>query len=185
LFVPALLSLMLLAVGAVTGLVPVALAVEGQQGVKVTMNSYYTDGTATFPSFFDTASGDHRTVLPVTLRNLRVQGVCVSTKVDTPVGDYVVRITSPQHGGIIRAGDTTLALDNISSLDFAGDSVGINYGAKTADGTPTDSGIPGYVPIQVNGVRLGLNLTIRWLTANQIHLNGLTLAGGLNQHECY
>ncbi|MDT7646308.1 MAG: hypothetical protein QOC75_3308, partial [Pseudonocardiales bacterium] len=23
-----------------------------------------------------------------------------------------------------------------------------------------------------------------WVVANQIHLNGLTLAGGLEQHEC-
>jgi hypothetical protein len=184
-FTPALLALLLLALGAATGVVPVALAMDGQQGVKVTMTSFYTDGTATFPSFFDTAAGEHRTVLPVTLRNLRVQGVCVSTKVDTPVGDYVLRITSPRDGGVIQVGDTTMAVDNIDSLDFGGDTVGVNYGARTADGTRTDTGLPGSVPIQVNGAKLGLNLTIRWLTANQIHLSGLALAGGLNQHECY
>ena len=185
LFVPALFSLVMLGAGAATGVIPVALAVEGQQGVKASAKSFYTDGTATFPAFFDTQDGQHRTVLPVTLRNLRLQGVCVSTKVDTPVGDYVLRITSPDQGSIIRVGDATVAVDNVASLDFLGDSVNVNYGAKTRDGTPTDTGIPGAVPIQVNNFNLGLNLTIRWVTANQLHINGLSMTGGLHQRECY
>jgi hypothetical protein len=180
-----LLSLVLLAVGAATGMVPVALAIEGQQGVRVTMKTFYTDGAATFPGFFNTHNGEHRTVLPVTLRNVRVQGLCVSTRVGTPVGGYVLRITSPENGAPIRVGDATVAVDNVSSLDFGGDSVGVNYGAKSADGTPTDTGIPGYVPLAIRGVTLGLNATFRWVVANQIHLSGLSLASGLNQRECY
>ncbi len=183
--VPALLALALLAFGAYTGAVPVALAIEGKQGVRVTAKSLYADGTATFPAFFQTQEGDKRTIVPVTLRNLRVQGLCVSTKIPTPVGDYVLRITSPDVGSVIRVGDATFGVDSIDDLDFGGDSVNVNYTARTPDGTPTDSGLPGYVPLQVNNIKLGLDLNIRWVTANQLHLDGLTLAGSISQRECY
>jgi len=184
-FVPAMLALTLLAIGAYVGVVPVALAIEGKQGVKATAKKFSFDGTATFPGFFQTQDGEKRTVVPVTLRNLRVQGVCVSTKVPTPFGDYVLRITSPTVGSVIRVGDATFGIDDIDRLDFGGDTVNVNYGERTADGTPTDSGIRGYVPMEVSNIVLGLDLNIRYVTANQLHLDGLTMAGSTGQHECY
>jgi hypothetical protein len=184
-FVPALLALALLAVGAYTGVVPVALAIEGKQGVRATAKTFTFDGTATFPGFFQTQDGDKRTVVPVTLRNLRIQGVCVSTQVPTPFGDYVLRITSPDVGSVIKVGDATFGVDTIDRLDFIGDSVNVNYGDRTADGTPTDTGIPGYLPMVVSNLKLGLDLNIRYVTANQLHLNGLAMAGSTGQHECY
>lgn len=183
--VPALLALTLLAIGAYVGVVPVALAIEGKQGVKATARTFEADGTATFPGFFQTQRGEKRTILPVTLRNLQVQGLCVSTKVPTPLGDYVLRITSPNIGSVIRVGDATFGIDNIEALDFGGDGVDVNYAARTSDGIPTDSGIPGYVPFQVKNIVLDLDLNIRYVTANQLHLNGLTLAGSTGQRECF
>jgi hypothetical protein len=183
--VPALLALTLLAVGAYVGVVPVALAIEGQQGVKATAKKFSFDGTATFPGFFQTREGERRTVAPVTLRDLRLQGVCVSTKVPTPLGDYVLRITSPDVGSPIRVGDATFGIENIDRLDFGSDSVNVNYGERTPDGTPTDTGTPGYVPTEMNNARFGLDLNIRYVTANQLHLNGLAMAGSTGQHECY
>ena len=184
-FVPALLALTMLAIGAYLGVVPVALAIEGKQDVKSTAKKFSFDGTATFPGFFQTREGERRTIVPVTLRNLRVQGVCVSTKVPTPIGDYVLRITSPDVGSEIRVGDATFGVDNIDKLDFGGDSVDVDYGERTADGTLTDTGIPGYVPMVVRNIRLSLDLNIRYVTANQLHLNGLAMAGSTGQHECY
>ena len=184
-FVPALMSLAFLAVGALEGWVPVAVAISGPQMVKLTVKQYYSDSTAVFPSFYDTAQGDHRTVVPVTLRNLRAQGVCISTKVSTPAGDYVLRITSPNQGGEIRLGDLTFAVDNITAIDFSADQVRLNYGSHTDDGTPTATGIPDHVPLGVDKAIVGLNLTIDWATANQLRLSGLDLHGGLEQRECY
>jgi hypothetical protein len=184
-FVPALLALTLLAIGAYVGVVPVALAIEGKQGVRATAEKFTFDGTATFPGFFQTQQGERRTIVPVTLRDLRVQGVCVSTKVPTPFGDYVLRITSPEVGSEIRVGDATFGVDEVDRLDFIGDSVDVNYGERTADGIPTDTGTPGYVPMVVRNLKLGLDLNIRYVTANQLHLNGLTMAGSTGQHECY
>lgn len=183
--VPAVLALTLLAIGAYVGVVPVALAIEGKQGVKATAEKFSFDGTATFPGFFQTQDGGRRTIVPVTLRNLRVQGVCVSTKVPTPFGDYVLRITSPAVGSEIRVGDATFGIDDVDRLDFGGDSVAVNYGERTADGIPTDTGLRGYVPMVVNKIVLGLDLNIRYVTANQLHLNGLAMAGSTGQHECY
>jgi hypothetical protein len=183
--VPAVAALVLLAIGAYVGVVPVAVAIEGKQDVKVTAKSFYADSTALFPGFFQTQDGEDRTIVPVTLRNLRVQGLCVTTKVPTPMGDYVLRITSPDVGQQIRVGDVVFGVDTIDDLDFGGDAVNVNYTARTADGIPTDSGTRGTVPLQVDGVKLGLDLNIRYVTANQLRLSGLTLAGSTGQRECY
>lgn len=183
--VPAMVALALLAVGAYLGVVPVALAIEGDQGVKATAKTFSFDGTATFPGFFQTQDGEKRTIVPVTLRNLRIQNVCVSTKVNTPVGDYVLRITSPNDGSSLRVGDATFGVDYVDALDFIGDSVTINYTARTPEGIPTDSGPPGHLPFVVKDFTLGLDVNIRYVTANQLRLNGLSLAAGPGQRECY
>jgi hypothetical protein len=185
LFVPALLSLALLAVGALEGWVPVAVAVSGPQIIQLNVGSYFSDSTAVFPSFYDNTEGETRTVVPLTLRNLRAQDVCLSTKVSTPAGNYVLRVTSPKQGGEIRLGDVTFAIDNIAGIDFDADSVRMNYEKKNADGIPVETGPKEHVPLGVEKASLNLNLTVRWATANQLRLSGLQLHGGLDQPECH
>jgi hypothetical protein len=184
-FAPALLSLVFLCVGALEGWVPVAVAVSGPQTVQLTVDKYFSDSTATFPGFYDTAAGEHRTVVPITLRNLRAQGVCVSTKVATPAGAYVLRVTSPTQGGEIRLGDVTFAVDTIDGIDFDADQVRLNYEKKTDAGVPVGTGPSEHVPLGVDKAVVNLNLTIRWATANQLRLSGLQLHGGIEQRECY
>ncbi|HEY1969598.1 MAG TPA: DUF6230 family protein [Pseudonocardia sp.] len=185
LFLPALVALGLLGAGAASGAVPVALAIQGQQTLKVSDQSLTMQGIASFPQFFQTHDGKRRTVVIVTLRDLRVRGLCVSTKVRTPVGDYIVRITAPRDGPYLGAGDVTFALEDVNQLDALGDHVDLNHGATTADGIPTDIGDVGFLPIHVDGAKFNFNATIRWATANRFHLDGVTLAGGLHQPECY
>jgi hypothetical protein len=184
-FVPALLSLALLAVGAATGAVPVALAIEGRQGLKVTVKQASMQGAATFPQFFRTHQGERRTVVVVNLRDLKLRALCVSTRVETPVGAYVLRITGPDTGQALDAGDVTFALDTVDNMTLDGDHVALNSGEFTDDRIPRDKGIPDYLPIDVDGLTLNLNATLRWVTADRFHLQGITLAGGLDQRECY
>ena len=184
-FVPALLALGFMSVGALEGWVPVAVAISGPQTVQLTVNRYFSDSTAMFPSFYDTSDGEHRTVVPVTLRNLRAQGVCVSTKVATPAGPYVLRVTSPNQGGEIRLGDVTFAIDNITGIDFGADQLRLNYEKKTDAGVPVGTGPADHIPLGVDKAVVNLNLTIRWATANQLRLSGLQLHGGIEQRECY
>jgi hypothetical protein len=184
-FVPALLALTLLAVGAATGVVPVALAIEGRQGLKVSVKDVSLQGAGSFPQSFTTHDGERRTVVAITLRDLKVRGLCVSTRVATPVGAYVLRITGPDTGQALDAGDVAFALDTVDSMTVHGDKVGLNAGALGDDRVPRDKGDPGYLPIDVSGLTMDLNATLRWVTASDFHLEGIALAGGLDQRECY
>lgn len=185
LLVPALLTVALLGAGAASGAVPVAVAMQGRQTVKITAKSLSLDATATFPQFFQTQDGQRSTVVAVDLRDLALQGLCASTRVDTPIGAYILRITSPDNGSTIRVGDLAFGLEKVDSFDFQGRQVSLNHNATTAEGIPTDSGDPGFLPIKIDGLGLDVNATVRWATANQVHLADLTVAGGRDQRECY
>jgi hypothetical protein len=183
-FVPALLALILLAIGAATGAVPVALAIEGRQTLKITAKSYSADLGSTFPAFFQNPSGGRNTVIVLSLGDLRVQGLCVSTKVNTPAGPYVLRITSPDVGEPIRAGDVTLAIEDIDALDLKSRLLNANKGPKTHDTSLAKVGVGPAVPVLFDQLNVDVDVTIRWVTANQLSLSGLTLAGNLAQREC-
>lgn len=183
---PAVIALALLGLGATTGAVPVAVAVEGQQALKVSVKRYHADMSATFPSFFQDANGQKNTVLVLSLRNLEVQGLCVSTKVDTPMGPYVLRITTPDAGAPVSAGDVTLAIQDLHGLDLKTSLLEAN---KERPRTPTGDSLAdvhtgGPVPLTFDQLRVNVNMTVRWLTANQLELSGLNVSGNLAQREC-
>lgn len=183
---PALLALALLGVGAATGAVPVALAVEGEQSLKVTAKSYSADMGATFPSFVPGPSGGQDTVLVLSLRNLDVDGLCVSTKVDTPMGPYVLRMTTPDAGAPVSAGDVTLAIQDFRGLDLRSDLLSANTRTprRPGAGSLAAIGASDSVPLTFDRLKVGVNVTVRWITANQLQLSGLNLAGNLSQREC-
>jgi hypothetical protein len=183
---PALIALVLLGVGAATGAVPVALAVEGEQSLKVTAKSYSADMGATFPSFVPGTDGGKDTVLVLSLRNLDVDGLCVSTKVDTPMGPYVLRMTTPDAGAPVKAGDVTLAIQDFRGLDLSSDRLSANTRTphRPGAGSLAAIGASDSVPLTFDQLRVGVNVTVRWITANQLQLTGLNLAGNLSQREC-
>lgn len=181
---PALIAVGLIGAGAVTGAVPVALAVQGQQTVKISVKTLSLQAAATMPEFFQTRDGQRRTTVVIGLRHVVARGLCASTRVNSPVGSYVLRITTPDNRDPVQVGDLRFALDHVDGLGVLGNDVALNR-AFTANGTPTDATDPGWLPIQAGGLLLNLNVTVQWVTANQLALSGVTLAVGKDQKECF
>ena len=132
--VPGVLALSALAWGTAAGAVPVALALEGEQSVKVTAGRLNSEAFGTLPSFVQDRDGTRRPVLVVDLRRLEIEGLCASTVADTPVGRYVLRMETPP-GARITAGDVQFAIEIVDGLGAMGETLGINREQTAPDGT--------------------------------------------------
>ncbi|MCW2720009.1 DUF6230 family protein, partial [Pseudonocardia sp.] len=182
--VPAVLVLILLATGVASGAVPVALALEGQQSLKITAQQLHAEATGTFPSFVQNKDGSRQPVIVVGLNELSLGGLCASTAVSTPVGKYVLRITTAPGSAPVQAGAVQFALESIDGLGAFGQQLSINHDLTAPDGTPIDTSTGG-VPLTVGGLGLDVSATARWATVNQLKLSGLGLKVGQDQKECF
>lgn len=183
-FVPALLVLVVIALGATSGAVPVALAVEGRQAVKISVRKLSLQAAGTMPEFFQTAGGEKKPTVVITLKDIRAQGLCGSFRVDTPAGPYVLRFTTPDDRDPVNIGTLRFALESVDGFGVLGEDVELNR-AFTEAGLPTDAGDPGFLPIKAGGLMLNLNVTVRWATANGLRLSGVRMAVGSDQKECF
>lgn len=183
-FTPALLAVGFIGLGVLTGAVPVALALEGQQTLKLGVRQLDTEATGTFPSFVQNRDGSRQPVIVVGLKNVRAAGLCASTAVDTPAGKYVLRATTKPDAAPASAGDLKFAIENIDGLGAAGQQIGLNRARTAPDGTPIDTSTGG-VPVSAGGLVLNINATVRWATVNQLQLSGLDLRVGQDQKECF
>lgn len=181
--IPALLSVGFLAVGAYTGAVPVALALEGQQTLKIGARQFSAEATGTFPSFVQNRDGTRQPVVVIGLERARAVGLCASTAVDTPAGRYVLRADTPAEIPV-TAGDVQFAIESIDGLGAGGDLLRLNRERTAPDGTPIDTSTGG-IPVTVGGLALDVSATARWATVNQLQLAGLTLEVGQDQRECF
>ncbi len=179
---PALLAIVGIAVGALTGAVPVALALEGQQTLRISAARISTEGFGTFPSFVQDPDGTRRPVVVVDLRRIRVTGLCASTSVSTPVGTYVLRATTPADQEV-RAGSFQLALQSIDGIDALGQRIGINRERTAPDGTPIDTSTGG-LPVGADRIELDVAATARWATVNGLELTGAQLQVGQGERPC-
>ena len=180
---PALLAVGLLALGAFTGAVPVALALEGQQTLKISARQFNAEATGTSPSFVQNRDGTRQPVVVIGLERARADGLCASTAVDTPAGRYVLRADTPP-GPPVTAGNVQFAIESIDGLGAGGQQLGLNRERTAPDGTPIDTSTGG-VPVTVGGLALNVSATARWATVNQLQLSGLTLRVGQDRRECF
>ncbi|SFO44912.1 hypothetical protein SAMN05216207_106018 [Pseudonocardia ammonioxydans] len=179
---PATLSIGAMAVGALTGAVPVALALEGQQTLKISAQRFNGEAFGALPSFVQNPDGSRQPVVVLDLRRVRVAGLCASTAVDTPAGRYVLRATTPTDRDV-TAGRLQLAIESIDGLGAAGQQLGLNREQTAPDGTPIDTSTGG-VPATIDGLVLDVSATARWATVNQLQLAGAEVRVGSDQPEC-
>lgn len=184
-----LLAVLLAAAGmvgaAATGLVPVALATDGRQHVKVTAAEFGAVATGVFPQFVQDADGARRPVVVVGLGDVRVRGLCASGAVPTPVGTWVLRLDTPPDGEQIRAGDVQFAIDSVDGLGAAGQRLLVNRQETGPDGIPVDVAAPGELPLLAEGLQLDLSATVRWASVADLALSGLDLTIGDDVPECF
>src|SRR5690606_38339779 len=110
LLAPTALALALMIIAVVNGLLPVSVAAEGQQRIKIEVKQLRAITYGAFPQFFQTQDGERHTVVVVGLSQVRASGLCASGKVETPIGDYVLRVETTQP---LQAADLKLAIENI------------------------------------------------------------------------
>lgn len=185
LLLPALTVLTVMVLGVLHGVLPVSAAVQGQQRIKITATQASALGSGSFPQFFQTQDGQNHTVVVLGLDQLRVQGLCASGRVDTPLGAYVVRITTAPGGPPLQVGNLQAAIEGIDGLNIGGQTVSLNRVVTAPNGVPVDSGAPGTLPINVTGLVMDLHANVRWVTVSSLKLSGVGLSAGLNVPECF
>lgn len=185
LLLPSLLAVLLLGVSAASGAIPIALAGPARHALKISMTSLTARSATTGPQRYQTRDGQRHTEVVVELRGLRVNGLCASLRVPTPLGAYVLRITGPHADLTLTADDLTFALDNLDGLGVLGRQLSLHSAESTLNGPLTHTSDPGFLPIQLGNMTLNIAITLRWITARNPHLRVLTLAGGRRQRECF
>lgn len=185
LLTPTLVAVVLMVIGVLNGTLPIAIATEGQQRIKIKIDEMTATGYGAFPQFFETQDGEKHTVVVVGLSGVRSNGLCGSGKVDTPIGDYVLRVETKPDGQPFQADDVKLAIENIDGANLAGDTLALNRHDTNTDGTPVDSGHPGTLPITVRSVLLDLHADVRWVTTSGLKLSAVDLTTGRNVRECF
>lgn len=185
LMLPAGTVLALMILGVLQGALPVSAAVQGEQRIKISATQVSAQGSGSFPQFFQTQDGQNHTVVVIGLDQLRVQGLCASGKVDTPLGPYVVRITTAADGPPLQVGNLQAAIEGIDGVGIGGQGVSLNRVVTAPGGVPVDSGPPGTLPINVQGLVLDVHANVRWVTVSSLKLSGVGLTAGLNVPECF
>lgn len=185
LLVPALVIALLMVAGVLQGVLPIAIAAEGQQRIKIKITELSATGYGAFPQFFETQDGRKHTVVVIGLSGIRAKGLCGSGKVDTPIGDYVLRVNTKPGGQQLQAADLKMAVENVDGADFAGGALSLNRHDTAPDGTPVDDGLPGTLPITLRSLLLDLHADIRWVTTSGIKLSAVDLTAGPNVQECF
>jgi hypothetical protein len=184
-FVVSLLAAGVMVGAAATGLLPVALATDGRQHVKITAAQLTAVATGVFPQFVQDADGTRRPVVVVGLDDVRVRGLCASGAVSTPIGTWVLRLETPADGKEIRAGDVQFAIESLDGLGAAGQKLLVNRQQTTPDGIPVDVAPPGSLPILAQGLNLDLSATVRWASVADLALSALDLRVGDDVPECF
>lgn len=185
LMVPTLGITTLLFMGVLNGTLPISIAAEGKQRVKVEVKEMRATGYGAFPQFFQTQDGNKHTVVVIGMSGLRAQGLCASGKVDTPLGSYVLRFATKPGGQPLKADDLKMAVENIDGAEAFGKSIWLNRFADTPDGTPADSGPPGTLPVTIKSLLVNIHSDIRWVTVSGMKLSALDLTMGPAVEECF
>lgn len=183
LLTPALIVVMLMVAGVLTGGLPVAIAAEGQQRIKIELEDMTATGYGAFPRFYRTQDGSKRPVAVVGLSGVRASGLCSSGKATTPLGDYVLRAET-RGGQQLKADDLKFAIENIDGANLAGDKITLNRHDTAPDGAPADSG-EGTMPITARSLLLDLHADVRWVTVSGLKLSAVDLTLGTDVKECF
>lgn len=184
LLVPALAIALLLVVGVLQGALPVSVAAEGERRIKVEVKEISATGYGAFPQFFQTQDGKRHTVVVIGLSEVSARGLCGSGKVETPFGDYVLRVDADGEEPL-EAGELKLAVENIDGATLGGERLTLNRHDTAADGTPRDSGHAGTLPITARSLLLDLHADVRWVTTSGLRVSGVDLAAGTDVRECF
>jgi hypothetical protein len=175
-------GVLLLAIG--QGAIATSFAVSGRD-MKVSAIRIEGTGYATYPRVVTSADGRRHPVLVIAIRSGRVRGLCQSSVISTPLGRYVLRLTTPTRAASVRVTNLTVSATSIrADLDFS--SLQINRDAATLDAVPGQHGDPGEYGLQAVGFAVNSVKAQSWVVeTTTIQAQGTRLALGRNEPECF
>ncbi|WP_254715803.1 DUF6230 family protein [Actinomadura sp. NAK00032] len=173
--VPSLGALGVLGVGMAQGTVPVSFALSGRR-MQVSADRLSGQGFGLYPAVVRSADGERHQVLSLTMRSAAVYGLCQSSVVDTPLGRYVVRLSSREPSQV--KGLTISARSIDADVEFG--SLVLNKDARALGGGAGDYGV-GALGFTVRNVKVD-----SWMvTGGTFQVTGLKVAIGRDVPTCF
>jgi hypothetical protein len=159
-----------------------------QTPFKVSTGHFYAATAAVGTEPFVTREGDRRTEIVTRFNQLSVRDLCLSLRKRHRDLDYTIRILIPA----LRADNLTLGVDSLDGLGVLGQQISLRL-PEILDGpavralplTKTADPDPGALPIRFGNGLFSVGGTVRWITAHDFRVDGITLRGGADQPECY
>lgn len=165
------------------GVLATSFAVSGRK-MKVSAQRIDGSGYVMYPSLVTSAGGARHPVTVLGIRSGRMRGMCQSAVVPTPLGRYVLRLSSAP-GATVPVSDLLVSASHVNAdIDYR--KLQINRDAASLDAIPGATGNPGQFGLQaarftVNDVHVG-----SWaVLSSSMRIPGLRLALGPHEHECF
>lgn len=176
--VPSLGALGVLGVGMAQGTVPVSFALSGRR-MQVSADRLSGQGFGLYPVVVRSADGERHQVLSLTMRSAAVYGLCQSSVVDTPLGRYVVRLSTRDPARPARVEGLTISARSLDAdVDFG--SLVLNKDARALGGSAGDYGV-GALGFTVRNVKVD-----SWMVAGgTFQVTGLKVAIGRDVPTCF
>lgn len=178
---PALFALAMIGSCTQLGLTPLALAATTHEPLKFSARSITVTTVVPTVEPFETRDGQRHTVLVLRTEGLTVRGLCLSNAARTPLGTYVVRITSPE----LTSRTLDVAFDGISQVELLGLPLDTRQLTSLDTSPITTSGEPGLIDLQVGNRVANTTVRIRWLTSELFDLGDVTVEAGKSEPECF
>ncbi|MCA2229722.1 DUF6230 family protein [Nonomuraea aurantiaca] len=166
------------------GTLAASFAVSGRD-MKVSANRIEGNGYVTYPAVVTSADGRKHPVTVVAVNAGRVWGLCQSSQIATPLGRFVLRLSSPAQAGSVRVSDLRLSATSVSAdLNFG--KLQINRDAASLDAVPGVVGALGDDGLQAIGFTVENVKARSWaVISGSLQAQGTRLAIGRTEPECF
>ncbi|MEU2870498.1 DUF6230 family protein [Streptomyces olivoreticuli] len=182
--VPALAAVAAMGVAMADGVLASSFAVSGS-AFQVSAGELTSDGLASFVQTDRSADGKGHPVALLGIGDATLSDICQASRVDTPMGTVVFKLTAGGDAGKVTA--SSLVLD---SEDLVGDArfgtIQLGRDASTLDRVPGVRGEPGQFGLQASEATVsGVKSHARSATGGNFRLKGLKLDVSLDGKACF
>ncbi|MFC4335705.1 DUF6230 family protein [Salininema proteolyticum] len=177
------------------GVTMAALAAEGAIAANFAIssdNSHVTaerlegEGFQQYGTVVEGTDGSQHVVAPAGIRDATIYGMCQSTVMDTPLGEYTLVVKAGyDEDNPVTAENLVLYIDELRGDASFGD-IQVGLDASTVDKVPGNTGGQGGFAQQSNTITVnGAEQNAWYVTAGTFNLNGLDVQVVKGVEECY
>ncbi|NBE56082.1 cholesterol esterase [Streptomyces sp. YC537] len=182
--VPGIVSLAALGVLMAQGAMAASFAVSGSH-FKVGSGRLSSSGLASYVDVDRSADGSRHPVSLLALKDVSLTDICQSTRIKTPIGTMVFRLTAGGEAGPVTADSLVIDGDDLTG-DAQFGTAQIGRDASTLDAVPGVKGEPGHFGLQVKGVDVAGVKSRAWSAmGGNFKLKGMKISVGPGGKECF